>query len=45
MAFAPQPFVEAIRRSASVAVVRAELEDQPLLQRELDRLLRIFGRR
>ena len=45
MAFAPQPFVEAIRRSASVEVVRAQLEDQPRLQQELERLLRILGRR
>jgi hypothetical protein len=45
MAFAPQPFVNAVRRTAGVEVVRAQLEQQPGLQHELERLLLIFGRR
>jgi tetratricopeptide (TPR) repeat protein len=45
MAFAPQPFVEAIRRTAGAEVVRAQLEEQPRLQQELERLLRLLGRR
>jgi O-antigen ligase len=45
MRFAPQPFVEAIRRSDGVSVVRAQLEDEPELEREFERLLLILGRR
>ena len=45
MQFAPQPFVEAIRRSDGVGVVRAQLEGEPELEREFERLLLILGRR
>jgi hypothetical protein len=44
MAFAPQPFVDGVRRTRGVAAVRAQLEDQPRLEREFDRLLLIMGR-
>ena len=45
MQFAPRPFVEAIRRSDGVGVVRAQLEGEPELEREFERLLLILGRR
>ena len=34
----------AIRRTPGVDVVRAQLEEQPRLQRKLERLLRLLGR-
>jgi hypothetical protein len=45
MRFAPQPFVEAIRRSEGVSAVRAQLEHEPELEREFERLLLVLGRR
>jgi O-antigen ligase len=45
MQFAPQQFVEAIRRSEGVTVVRAQLESDPPLEREFERLLLILGQR
>jgi hypothetical protein len=45
MRFAPQPFVEAIRRSNGVEAVRAQLQKEPELEREFERLLLILGRR
>ena len=45
MHFAPQQFVEAIRRSDGVQVVRAQLDHDPALRSELERLLLIMGQR
>jgi hypothetical protein len=45
MRFAPQQFVETIRHSNAVQVVRAQLEGDPKLQAEFDRVLLILGRR
>ena len=45
MRFAPQPFVDTIRRSNAVGVVQAQLQDEPELKREFERLLLILGRR
>jgi hypothetical protein len=44
MLFAPQQFVEAIRRSDRAQMVHAQLEAEPELRAKFDRLLLILGR-
>ncbi len=43
MRFAPQQFVEAIRRSDGAQVVHTQLEAEPELRAKFDRLLLILG--
>lgn len=44
MDFAPQQFVEAVRRTDGADVVHGQLEDEPELRDRFDRLLLVLGR-